>query len=155
MAAPDYDLTGGADGKFQSHDLGFQILKKTLDFSLFTGTGASAGSKTADIITIPAGFVVEEVWAKQVTAGTNQAFTVGDSGSATGFITSLNASSGTGITGADGAYLNAAFATTPAVTGVYNGGKAYATANALRITLGATPVTTGVYQFVVKGYQAF
>lgn len=155
MAAADYDLTSGADGKFQSHDLGFLILSKTLDFAKFTGTAASAGSKTADIITLPAGFVVENVFAKQITAGTAQAFTVGDADSATGFITTLNASSGTGITAADGAYILTDYATTPAVNNVWSGGKLYSTANAVRITLGATPVTTGVYQFVVKGYRAF
>ena len=155
MAAPDYNLTGGADGKFQSHDLGYQILSKTLDFSLFTGTAAGAGSKTADIITLPAGFVVENVFVSQVTAGTAQIFKVGDSSSATGYIASVNASTGTGITQAAGANLFGSFATTPAVSGVYNGGKVYSAADAIRVTLDTTPVTTGVYKFVVKGYQAF
>ena len=62
MAAPDYNLTGGPDGLFQSHDLSAQILSKTVDFSKYTGTAAGAATKTADVITIPAGFVVDTSW---------------------------------------------------------------------------------------------
>lgn len=157
MAAPDYNLTGGPDGLFQSHDLSAQILSKTVDFSKYTGTAAGVATKTADVITIPAGFVVENVFVKVLVAGTaSSTITVGDSSDADNYVASVacDGTAGT-VTAAAGSYLYGSFATTPAVSGVYNAGKLYSTADAIRLTLGATPPTTGKVQVVVKGYQAF
>lgn len=156
MAAADYSLVAGADGLFQSHSLEYQLLSKTVDFSKFTGSAAGVAGKTADVISIPAGFVVENVFVKVLTAGTaSSTVNVGDS-SAASFITGV-ATDGTAgtTTAASGSYLFGSFATTPAVSGVYNGGKLYSAADALRLTLGSTAPVTGSVKVVVKGYQAF
>ena len=149
--------TGLNDSNFQSERLFPQSLSRTIDFAKFTTTSvAGAAADTADVITIPAGFVVEGVFVQIVTASTtgSSVFGVGDSTSSVGFLpntTAATAAVGT-ISPSTGALLFAPFATTPAVTALTQG-KAYAAADAVRVVLGATAPVNGKIKIFVRGFQ--
>lgn len=153
----NYDITAGtSDLNFQKRSFENQTLSRVLDFSKFTGTAAGTAADTADVVTIPAGFVVESLFVKVVTAsGTaSSTFGVGDSASSVGFLantTDATQAAGTVIP-STGTYLLASFATTPAVTGVLSQGKVYTTANKVRVVLGSTAPLTGKIQVVVRGF---
>ncbi len=154
----NYVITSGtADKLYQTHDPAWVVLEKLVDFSKFTGTAAGAAADTADVITLPAGFIVENVLAIVVTPSTTSSstFGVGDSSSSTGYLpntTSATATAGTAAS-ASGSYLYTTFATTPAVTALTAAGKYYGTADTLRVVLGTTAPLDGVVKFVVRGAQ--
>lgn len=156
--ATNYDLTAGTVTKlYQSHDPAWVTLYNKVDFSKFTGTAAGAAADTADVLTLPAGFVVENVLAIIDTPSTTSSgtFGVGDSASSVGYLantTDATAAAGT-VAQAAGAYLYTTFATTPAVTALTAAGKSYATANKLRVVLGSTAPLNGIVKFVVRGFQ--
>lgn len=153
----NYVLTAGtSDLNYQKHTYGGETISRLVDFSKFTGTAAGAASDTADIITLPAGFIVESVWAKVITASStaSSTFGLGDSSNSVGYLantTDATQAAGT-IIPSTGAYLLASFATTPAVTGVLSQGKVYSTAGTLRVVLGTTAPLNGKVQFVVRGF---
>ena len=147
------------------NDLNFQISRpvaqtrsRIVDFAKFTLTGvAGAAADTADVITLPANFVVMDVKTIIVTASTtaSSVFGVGDSASSVGFMPNTTAATsavGT-VVDASGANLFTTFATTPAVTAVISNGKTYATANAIRVVLGATAPLNGKVKVIVYGFQ--
>lgn len=154
----NYDITAGtSDLNFQKHDLGFTVLSRMVDFSKFTGSAAGSATDTADIINLPAGFVVEAVGYKIITAsGTaSSVFGVGLSGDSVYFLpntTSATATAGTiGITGAGAA---SKFNDITSVTTYANSSyKVISTADTLRVVLGATAPATGKVQFFVKGWN--
>lgn len=152
-----YDTKSGAsDLNFQKHTPGGHTISRLLDFAKFTGTAAGAAGDTADIITLPAGYIVESVWAKIITASStaSSTFGLGDSSNSVGYLantTDATQTAGT-IIPSTGAYLLTSFATTPAVTGVLSQGKVYSTAGTLRVVLGTTAPLDGKVQFVVRGF---
>lgn len=154
----NYVTTNGLnDGNFQSERQFAQSISRTIDFSKFTTTGvAGVAADTADVLTIPAGFVVESVFTQIIATSTtaSSTFGVGDSSSSVGYLpntTSATAAAGT-MTSASGAYLFTTFATTPAVTAVTAAGKAYATADTIRVVLGTTAPLNGKVKIVVRGF---
>lgn len=155
----NYVITSGtADKLYQTHDTGWKILEKVVDFSKFTGTAAGVAADTADVITIPASFMVENVLAVILTPSTTSSstFGVGDSSSSTGYLpntTSATAAAGTAAS-ASGSYLFTTFATTPAVTALTSAGKYYGTADTLRVVLGTTAPLNGIVKFIVRGSWA-
>lgn len=155
----NYDLTTGTSDKlYQTHNHSWAVLQKSVDFSKFTGTSAGTAADTADIITIPAGFIVENVIAIIMTPSNtgSSTFGVGDSSSSTGYLpntTSATATAGTAAS-ASGPYLYTTFATTPAVTALTAAGKYYGTADKLRVVLGTTAPLNGVVKFIVRGVWA-
>lgn len=105
---------------------------------------ALAQNDTIDILTIPVNTYVYDVFAivktASAAAGTVQ---IGDSGSATGFITSIatNATALTSVPG-NGAYIYSSSAATAP--------KVYAAANAVRVTIsGATAPADGIIELHV------
>ena len=153
-----YDIrTGVTDLNFQAKSFEMQILSRTIDFAKFTGSAAGAAADTADVIDIPAGFVVESVFVQNVTPSTttSSVFGVGDTSSSVGYFpntTSATAAATTIVSGT-GAYLLTSFATTPAVNNVVtNIGKAYATADRIRVVLGATAPLNGKVKIWVRGW---
>lgn len=154
----NYDLTAGTVTKlYQAHDQGWGTLTNQVDFSKFTGTAAGVAADTADVITIPAGFVVEDVYAIIVTASStgSSVFGAGDQASSTFYLpntTSATATAGTVVkTGAGAA---SAFKDITSVTTLANSMvKFYSAANTLRVVLGATAPLNGVVKFIVRGFQ--
>jgi hypothetical protein len=155
----NYDLTTGTSDKlYQKHDQSHAQLVKTLDFSLFTGSAAGAAADTADIITIPAGFVVEDVFTVSDTASTTSSsvFGVGDDADSAYYLpntTSATATAGTVVktgTGASGKFKDGtSVASYSAATCKY-----YTTASTLRVLLGATAPLNGKVKFIVRGFWA-
>ena len=96
--------------------------------NIATDMTTHVAADTADLVPLGAGDVIVMVFANVITAATVTSSTVhvGDSGSATRFMTDLSCTA-TGFT----------FSTTACPYG-------YATTNAIRITLGTTAPTTGV-----------
>jgi len=158
--------TGIYDGGFQKHSLEYQVLSKVVDFAKFVGTTDSNGTNTAaagvagntaDVITIPAGFVVEDVLTKVVTAGTAAStVAVGDTADAVYYLASVNsaATAATIVKTGDTAGAGGKFKDVTSVTTFgQNMSKVYSTASKLVVTLGSTAPTTGKMQFTVRGYS--
>lgn len=72
MAASTVDMKSGVlDLNFSNLDIRYSTMTRTVDFAtLKSGTTFLAAGESADVLTIPAGFVVEEVLYKIVTAST-------------------------------------------------------------------------------------
>lgn len=138
-----FTLTAGTDGYFQKHSTEFTTISKTVDFSNFQGTSPVAAGVAADvakIISIPANFAVQAVYAVVSTAlTTSSTFLVGDT-TANGWITATAGTATAGLKAADGAYVAA-------------NGKFYTTATDLLLTLGSTAPVTGVVTVYVVGFQ--
>lgn len=155
MASP-YNLRASADGLLAKR-MQSVMFARVVDFSLFTGTAAGVANDVAQIIDIPANFVVESVCSKVITAGTaSSTYSVGDSGTANGFITvttgKADDTAGT-LHKPDGSFIVSSFATTPAVNSVVTSlFKHYSTADHIDVKLGATPPTTGKILVMVKGF---
>lgn len=155
MASP-YNLRASADGLL-AKKMSPIILARVVDFSLFTGTAAGAATDVAQIIDIPANFIITGVCSKVVTAGTaSSTYSVGDSSSANGFIT-VTTGKGDDTAGTlhkpDGSYVVSSFATTPAVNSVVTSlFKHYSAADHIDVKLGATPPTTGKILVMVQGF---
>ena len=155
----NYDLTAGTSTKlYQSHDLQRGQLVNKVDFSLFTGSAAGAATDTADVITIPAGFVVEDVFTVIDTASTTSSsvFGVGDAADSAYYLpntTAATAAAGTVVktgTGASGKFKDGtSIASYSAATT-----KWYTTASTLRVLLGATAPLNGKVKFIVRGFMA-
>ena len=138
-----FTLTAGIDGYFQKHSTEFTTISKTVDFSNFQGTSPVAAGAAADIakiISIPANFAVQGLYAVVSTAlTTSSTFLVGDATDADGWIISTGTATA-GLKAADGAYVTA-------------NGKFYTTATDLLLTLGSTAPVTGVVTVYVVGFQ--
>ena len=143
MPSP-YTLTAGTDGYFQKHSAEFTTISKTVDFSNFQGTSPAAAGLTtevAKIISIPANFAVQGLYAVVSTAlTTSSTFLVGDATDNDGWITASAGTASATLKAADGAYVTA-------------NGKFYTTATDLLLTLGATAPVTGVVTVYVVGFQ--
>ena len=158
--ASTYDISAGtSDLLYQNHSPEYQVLSKVVDWSKFSGTGTGATSATADIITIPANFVVEDVLCKVLVAGTaSSTCGVGDSADSVYYLANAvacdaaaNVIVNTGQTaGASGKFKDATSATTLGQKMV----KSYTAASKLVVVLGAsTAPATGKMQFYVRGYS--
>lgn len=143
MPTSPFTLTTGTDGYFQKHSTEFTTISKTVDFANFQGTSpalAGAATEVAKIISIPANFAVQALYAVVSTALTaSSTFIVGDVTDVDGWIISTGTATA-GLKVADGAYVAA-------------NGKFYLTATDLQITLGATPPIVGVVTVYVVGFQ--
>ena len=139
-----FTLTAGTDGYFQKHSTEFTTISKTVDFSNFQGTSPVAAGVAADIakiISIPANFAVQALYAVVSTAlTTSSTFLVGDATDPDGWISASAGTATAGPKAADGAYVVA-------------NGKFYATATDLLLTLGSTAPVTGVVTVYVVGFQ--
>jgi hypothetical protein len=138
-----FTLTAGTDGYFQKHSTEFTTISKTVDFSNFQGTSPVAAGVAADvakIISIPANFAVQGLYAVVSTALTGSStFLVGDATDVDGWIISTGTAT-VGLKAADGAYVTA-------------NGKFYTTATDLLLTLGSTAPVAGVVTVYVVGFQ--
>ena len=153
-----YDITAGtSDLNFQSHTLEWSLISRLIDFSKFTGTASGVASDTSKIITIPAGYSVESITTKIVTASTttSSTFGLGDSSGAVYYLpstTSATATAGTVVktgAGATSAFNDVTSVTTYANSSVKN----YTAADAIVVTLGTTPPTNGKVRVEVRGFQ--
>ena len=152
MASP-FDLTTGADGYFVSRDYMGTVLRKRLDFSKANGSGASLlTTEVAKLIPIPSGFVLMEVLAEVVTAGTaGSSFQMGDTATAAGFsATDITAASVAGtVFKASGTLLNDP---TSATTAAATKSKYYPSGGTFQVTAVTAPAT-GVFDFTLVGFQ--
>lgn len=160
--AVNYDLTAGtSDLLFQAHDQSSQVLTKVIDWAKFTGTAAGTTGQSAAIITIPAGFVVEDVYYKTVVAATTAStMHIGDSSDAVYYFAADQglpaAAAGTVVFagqvagGASGKFKDIATVTTLCQKML----KPYTAASQLVVTLGTTTAPiAGKTQFYVRGFQ--
>ena len=155
----NYDLTKGVDGLYQNHELAQQVFSKTVDFSKFAN-GVSYGAQTeyADVITIPAGFVVEDVYYKVITASTTSSstFSVGDSADPVYYFAATTpATDVAGTIGKTTAYSGKFHDLTSVTTLGQTLTKVYSSADALRVKLGTTAPVNGVVKFYVRGFMLF
>ena len=79
MAASTVDMKSGVlDQSFSNQDVRYSTLTRTVDFAtLKSGTTNLAAGESADVLIIPAGFVVEEVLYKILTASTTSSSAFG------------------------------------------------------------------------------
>ncbi len=155
----NYDITLGLlDKNFQRERKEAPTLSRIVDFSMFTTTGvAGAAADTADVITIPVGFTVEDVITTIVIPSTtaSSVFGVGDNADSAWYIpntTSATAAAGTvaKTVGVSGKFKDPTSATT--LAGSMS--KTYTTAGTIRVLLGATAPLNGKIKIDVRGYQS-
>ena len=157
-----YDGTLGLeDGNFQQVNFEGQVLSRVVDFAKFTTAGAAGvAADVKSIINIPAGIIVDDVFAIVKTASTtaNCAFGVGDGDDAVYYLptsTALTTSpAGTVFqanAGASGKFKD----TTSATSAMLRCTKYYSAAGVLKVTLGTTAPANGKVQFIVRGTQTF
>lgn len=131
------------------------LRSRTLDFA---DIATPEANDVIRLIPVYKGERVDNVTARIITAGTaSSTVLVGDGADADGYITAV-ATDGAAdtITAADGALLFAAFATTPAVTGVYKpGGKLYSADDSIDLKYGATPPLAGILEIIVEVVQVW
>ncbi len=154
----NYDITAGlADSNFQREIKRSQSLSRVVDFAKFT-TGGVTGSAadTADVLTIPAGFTLLDVYATIITPSTtaSSVFGVGDNADSAYYIpntTSATAVAGTvaKTVGVLGKFKDVTTATTLAASMT----KTYTTAGTLRVLLGSTAPLNGKVRIDVNGFQ--
>ena len=154
----NYDITLGlADQNFQKEIKFPQTLSRVVDFAKFTTTGVTGtAADTADVITLPAGFTVYDVFTTIVTPSTttSSVFGVGDNSDSAYYIpntTSATAAAGTVVksVGVAGKFKDVTSATT--LAGSMS--KTYTTAGTLRVLLGATAPLNGKVRIDVEGFQ--
>ena len=155
-----YDLTTGTvDKNYQTHQLDYQVLSRLLDFSVFASSGTSGtAADISKIITIPAGFVVEEcIWRTIAnTTPTTALFAIGDSSSGTFYFTSASSSAATvgmpfKTTAVAGGFKDVTSTTTIGTS--LN--KLYTAADYISVTQLTTAATTGQIQVIVRGCQLY
>lgn len=149
-----YDLrTTPQSGRGIAHGNGPEYRRQTVSIAALA---TQAASDVIKLIPINAGEYVRNVWVRVLTASATGSSTinVGDSGSATGWISGFDATTAASTTvGSSGANLF-----TQAGSGVYGvtwtGGKGYAAADYVAFTLGATPPAAGIYEVIVEVFPA-
>lgn len=153
--ASTYDLSAGSDGLFQKQSPDGCLLSKVVDFAKFTGSAAGSATNTADVITIPAGFIVEDVYYKILTASStaSSVFGVGDSGDSVYYMANtMDATATAGTIVKTGAGAASDFHDIATVTALANSlTKDYETASKLVVVLGATAPLNGKVLFIVRG----
>lgn len=155
-----YDLTvGSADGNFQAHLPNYMLLSRVVDFSkVKNGVTNAAAGETADIMDIPAGFVVEEVLYKIVTPSTtgSSVFGLGDTADSSYFFP--NTTSATAAAGTTNKVASTATASkfkgsnATAATLMDLSTKLYSTASKVVLLIGATAPLNGTIKVFVRGY---
>lgn len=142
MASP-YNLTTGADGKFQHISTEYTVIKKEIDFSKvnldITPIGPVSGAATANVLTLPAGFLCLSVIAKVKTASAAaKTVDIVDSGSKL-WIDNLD---------------TATVATTINASSFDDGRKVYSTQGTMNVVFPASGFpTTGTLELTVVGFQ--
>src|ERR1035437_5387307 len=154
--------TGLTDLNFQSEHLDTATITRTVDFSKIATGGVpllAASSDTYNVLTIPANFVVEDVYLTTVLQGTaSSVLSVGDTADAAYYFaagttapasdTGTIVNTGT-VAGASGKFGDVTSVTTYALRMK----KAYATASLLTFTLGgANAPVSGKLKFSVRGF---
>jgi hypothetical protein len=154
----NYDMTLGlADQNFQREIKVPPTLSRVVDFSKFTTTGvAGAAADTNDVLTIPAGFTVEDVFVTVLVPSTTSSsvFGVGDNSDSGFYIpntTSATAAAGTVVksSGVAGKFKD----TTSAATLAASMSKTYTPAGTIRVLLGSTAPLNGKVRIDVRGFQ--
>lgn len=153
----NYDTKSGAsDLNFQKHTPGGHTISRLVDFAKFTGTAAGAAGDTADVITLPAGFVVEDVYYKVIAASTTASSTFGAGTAADNvyfFASTQDATATAGTIVKTGAGASGDFHDIATVTTLANSlTSVVSTATTLRVLLGSTAPLNGKVQFVVRGF---
>lgn len=153
----NYVVTNGLnDGNFISEERDKTCLARTLNFAKFKDTSvAGASADTADVIVIPAGFVVEDVYYKIITASTTAAstFGLGDSSDSVLFLPNTTSATATaGTIGKTTAYSGKFHDLTSVTTALQTLTKVYSTADALRVVLGNTAPLDGSVRFYIRGF---
>ena len=158
----NYDTTAGLpNGFFPQHDFNSQVLSRKIDWAKAKdGLTTWAAADTLDIIKLPAGFVVEDVYCVVNTAATaGSTVSCGLSGDNVYFwaaaVGTMDSAANTIFrTGkaatAAGKFKDIATVTSLAGAMVKEVG---ATADTIRILAGATAPVTGVATFYVRGFQ--
>ena len=154
----NYDISLGlADQNFQREIKVAQTLSRVVDFSKFTTTGvAGAAADTADILTLPVGFTVEDVFATVLVASTTSSsvFGVGDSSDSAYYIPNTTSATAAAGTVAKSAGVSGKFKDTTSVTTLAGSmSKTYTTAGTLRVLLGSTAPLNGKVRIDVRGFQ--
>jgi len=157
-----YDLqTGTSDKLYQSHTLDYQVLSRLVDFSLFTGTTYGTAADLAKVITIPTGFLVEEVIYKLIATSstpTASLFSIGDSSAPQYYFASTQTCTGTA------GLLNTIYTMTGGAAGKFKDTtstatlgasfqKIYTAADYISITQTTTAAQNGKILVIVRGCQ--
>ena len=158
----NYDTSAGlaGDNSYPQHNFEGQVLSRTIDWSKAKdGVTYLTAADTLDVLKIPAGFVVEDVYCKIVTAGT------------------ASSTVGCGLSGDNVYFWAAAVGTMDSVAGtIFRTGKAATaagkfkdiasvtalagamvkevpTADTLRLLIGGTAPIAGKVTFYVRGFM--
>lgn len=145
-----YDLTSSPQSGYSiAHSSGVELRKQVFDIAKLATHVAGDAVK---ILTINKGEFVKNVYVRNVTASTTGSSTleVGDSGSATGYNASVDATAAANtVVGANGANIFTQLGSgTYAVT--WLGGKNYTAADYILITLGSTAPANGVFEVIAE-----
>jgi hypothetical protein len=152
----NYDMTLGlVDKNFQRAELVHQTLSRLVNFALFTTTGTNGtAADVSQVLTIPAGFTVEDVTATIVTPSTSVPSVFGIQDHAA-FVYLANTQSATAAAGTVVKTIGVASNfkdPTSATTLAASMTKFYSTATTLDVLIGATAPTNGVVKIDVRGY---
>lgn len=158
----NYVTTAGLpNGYFPQHNFEGQVLSRKIDWSKCKdGLSTWVAGDTLDIITIPAGFVVEDVYCVINTAGTaSSTASCGLSGDNVYFwaaaVGTMDSAANTIFRTGKAATAAGKFKDIATVTALAGAmvKEIGATADTLRILAGATAPVTGVVTYYVRGFQ--
>jgi hypothetical protein len=154
----NYDMTLGlVDKNFQREIKVPQTLSRIVDFSQFTTAGvAGVAADTADVLTIPLGFTVEDVFVTVVLASTTSSsvFGIGDNSDSGYYLPNTTSATAAAGTLAKSVGVASKFKDpTSATTLAGSMSKTYTTAGTLRVLLGATAPLNGKIRVDVRGFQ--
>lgn len=145
-----YDLrTTPQSGRGIAHGGGWEIRRQTVSIAALA---TQAAGDIIKMIPVNAGEYVRNVWIRVLTASATGSSTIdiGDSSDPNGWIDAFDATTAaSNTTGSSGALVF-----TQAGSGVYgvtwHGGKGYAAADYVALTLGSTPPAAGIYEVIVE-----
>ena len=158
----NYVTTAGLpDGSFQKHNFEGQLLSRTIDWSKCKdGLAAWATGDTLDIITLPAGFVIEDVYCVINVAGTaSSTVSCGLSGDNVYFwaaaVGTMDSAANTIFRTGKAATAAGKFKDIASVTALAGAmvKEVGATADTIRILAGATAPIAGKATFYVRGFM--
>ena len=147
-----YDLTASSDATYPVAFTSATGYTRRHVVNVATDLPTVTAGDSAKVMTIFAGEFVKNVFLRNITKSTTSSSTleIGDSGSATGYIASGDATAANGtVIPSTGANVFTQSGTTPfAVTWV--GGKNYAAADYILLTLGSTAPANGIFEIVAE-----
>jgi hypothetical protein len=154
----NYDMTLGlVDQNFQKEMKVPQTLSRVVDFSKFTTTGvAGAAADTADVLTLPSGFTVEDVFVTILvpSSTSSSVFGIGDNSDSGFYLPNTTSATAAAGTVAKSAGIAGKFKDpTSTATLAAAMSKTYIPAGTLRVLLGSTAPLNGKVRIDVRGFQ--